>query len=183
MRRFVWAMAVLLSFGVVAVADVASGPEPGSKLEPMTVYAVVGEVQDEEVDYTETRKDKTTVYAFVQREYFSRPIARFLRTLDGELTDAADDARMIVIFLGDDPDAAKEYMPRLQTSVSFQNSDLTVFTGDKSGPNNWGINPDAHLTVVVTNGSEVSANFPYETVNETDVRKVKAAVAEAGKQE
>ena len=52
-------------------------------------------------------------------------------------------------------------------------------TGEKSGPNGWGINTDAHITVTVANGAKVVGNFPFTTINETDVDKVKESLKKA----
>jgi hypothetical protein len=56
-----------------------------------------------------------------------------------------------------------------------------VFPGDKAGPKGWGVNPDSHLTVVLASGGKVVATFGYQSVNETDVPKVKEALAKAVK--
>jgi hypothetical protein len=57
-------------------------------------------------------------------------------------------------------------------SLSFTNTSLGVFEGEKTGPNNWGINTDAHCTVVVTKGGKVIESIALDTVNETDAKKV-----------
>jgi hypothetical protein len=57
--------------------------------------------------------------------------------------------------------------------LKFDKTSLAV-VGDKSGPNGWGVNPDAHLTVVVANKGKVVKSFAYTSVNESDVRSVLA---------
>ena len=42
----------------------------------------------------------------------------------------------------------------------------------QSGPNNWGVNADAHLTVVVAHKGKVAKSFALTSVNETDVKPV-----------
>ena len=66
----------------------------------------------------------------------------------------------------------KTYMPRLNMSIKFEKTALTVFTGDGFSPDGWGLNFDAHMTVVVTNNGKVVKSFGYSSVNETDVKPV-----------
>ena len=56
---------------------------------------------------------------------------------------------------------------------------LAAFDGEKSGPKDWGINPDAHLTAVVVHNGKVVKSFAFESVNETDVRAVLAELKKA----
>jgi hypothetical protein len=63
-------------------------------------------------------------------------------------------------------------------SLKFARTALAAFDGEKSGPEGWGVNPDAHLTVVVANKGKVQKSFAFLSVNETDVPPV---VAEARK--
>jgi hypothetical protein len=157
----------------VAWADVESGPKAGEKVGELKAFGVVGKVEGKEADFATERKDDPTVYLFVGAENFSRPMARFMRTLDGKLAEIDDKAAGVAVWLTDDADKSKEFLPRAQQSLKFAKTSLAVL-GDKSGPNGWGINPDAHLTVVVANKGKVVKSFAFTTVNETDVRAVLA---------
>ena len=165
-------MAVLLLATSWAVADVESGPKTGEKASEFKVFAVVGEVENKEVDFVKERKDEPTIYLFVQKENFSRPMARYLRTLDEKIGDTSDKVRNVVVWLGGDVDENKKYLARVQTSIKLAKSTLSVFEGDNSGPNNWGINTDAHLTAVIVNKGKVVKSFSYVSINDTDVRAV-----------
>lgn len=169
----------LLVVGVAKAGDVVSGPKAGEKVEPFKVYGVVGKVEKKEVDYVKERKDEPTVYVFVQAEHFTRPMARYFKKLDGASKEADEKSQVIIVWLTEKKDEAKDYMPKLNTSLQFANTWLTVFEGEKSGPNNWGINTDAHLTVVVATKGKVAATFAYNSVNDTDVPKVAEAIKKA----
>ena len=67
----------------------------------------------------------------------------------------------------------------MQQSVQYENTALTIFTGGKDGPKDWNANADAHLTVVLANKGKVAATFGYQSVNETDVKAVRAAFQKA----
>jgi hypothetical protein len=160
-------------------ADVSSGPKEGEKIEDFKVFGVTGPVEGKEVSYVKERKDEPTIYAFVQQEHWGRPMARFLKTLDTASKETNEKSKVIAVWLTEKPDDAKEYLPKANTSLQFANTALTVFAGEKSGPNGWSINTDAHVTVVIAAKGKVKANFAFQSVNETDVRKVNEALKKA----
>jgi hypothetical protein len=170
---------VLLLAAALVAADVESGPKAGEKVGPLKVFAVTGPVEGKEVNYAAERKDAPTVYLFVNAEKFSRPMARFLKTLDGKLGDVSDDAEAVAVWVGGDAGKNKEYLPRAQTSLKFDKTALTAFAGGAGGPNGWGVNNDAHLTVVLANKGKVVKSFAFVSVNATDVRPVLAAFRKA----
>ena len=88
----------------------ASGPKEGEKSQTLKVYAVTGEPMDKEVDYAGLRKDKPTVYVFVSAKDFDRPMFRYLKKLDKDL---GDDGLVVAVWLTDDVDKSKEYLPKI----------------------------------------------------------------------
>lgn len=177
--RGLGAVVVLILSAALVVADVESGPKAGEKIGPLKVFAVTGSIEGKEVDYATERKDAPTVYLFVNAEKFSRPMARFMKTLDGKLGDVNDKAEAVAVWVGGDVDKNKEYLPRAQMSLKLNKTALTAFTGDTAGPNGWGINNDAHLTVVLANKGKVVQSFAFVSVNATDVRPVLMALKKA----
>lgn len=179
------AIGVLAALGLALVAtpalraDVESGPKAGDKVAELKVYGVVGAVEGKEADFAADRKDSPTIYIFVSAAeggipVGGRPAARFMKVLDEQVAKI-DGAAIVAVWLGDKSfEKHKEYLPRINMSLKLEKTSLAAFDGEKSGPNNWGINPDAHLTVVVANKGKVVKSFPFTTVNETDVRPVLA---------
>jgi hypothetical protein len=157
-------------------AQSQSGPATGEKVAALKVHAVTGSQAEKELDYAAERKDKPTIYVLIQADKWDRPVARFLKTLDGQVAKTADDAAVVAVWLTDDVDKAKEYLPRAQQSLNLEHTVLTVFAGDKGGPQGWSLNLDATATAVVVREGKVVASFGYRSVNETDVRKVLAAL-------
>jgi hypothetical protein len=164
-----------------AFADVESGPKTGEKATELKVFAVTGAVENKEVDYAKERGDAPTVYLFVNGEKFTRPMNKFMKTLDGKLAGIDDKAAAVAVWLTGDVDKMKEYMPKVQQSVQYEHTALTVFPGEVSGPKGWAINTDAHLTVVVVNAGKVVKSFAYDTVNETDVKTIEEELKKAVK--
>ena len=166
--------------GPARAQDVASGPEKGARVAELKVYDATGAHKEKDVDYAAERKEKPTVYLFVNAEKFDRPMNRFMKTLDGAVKTDFEGAYVVAVWLAGDADKTKEYLPKVQQSVQYEATALTVFA-DKNGPKDWNINADAHLTAVVVNKGKVGATFGYQSVNETDVPKVKEALEKAAK--
>jgi len=157
-------------------ADVESGPKAGEELKDFKVFSVTGPVEGKEVSYLMELKEKPTVYLFIQQERWVRPMAKFMKVLDTECKDANKDVQIVAVWLSEKPDDVKEYLPKANTALSLDNTALTVFQGEKSGPNGWSINSDAHITVVVASKGKAAATFAFQSVNDTDVPKVKEAL-------
>ncbi|HEY1187787.1 MAG TPA: hypothetical protein VGE74_09025 [Gemmata sp.] len=172
-------------FAVCAVFAVAplvradeSGPKAGEKAPALKVFGVVGTVEDKDADFVADRKDAPTIYVFVQAmeggiPVGGRPAARFLKELDNKIAGTSDKAEIVAVWLGEKAfDKHKEYLPKINMSLKFTKTSLAVFAGEKSGPNNWNVNADVHLTVVVVNKGKVAKSFAFTSVNETDVKPV-----------
>jgi len=173
----------LLVFAVPARGqDVTSGPDKGAKVPELKVFDATGAHKDKEADYAADRKDKPTVYLFVNAEKFDRPMNRFMKALDGAVKKDFEGAYVVAVWVGGDADKLKEFLPRVQQSVQYEATALTFYDGAKEGPKGWNVNADAHLTAVVANKGKVTATFGYQSINDTDVPKVKEALEKAIKE-
>ena len=95
-----------------------------------------------------------------------------MKKLDEEI-GKVDGAAVVAIWLGDKAfDKHKDYLPKINMSLSFEKTQLAAFDGQKSGPDGWAINGDTHVTAVVVNKGKVVKSFAYVSVNEKDVRDV-----------
>jgi hypothetical protein len=91
------------------------------------------------------------------------------------------DAYVVAVWLTDDADKTKDYLPLAQQSLKFKSTALTFFPGEKSGPDGWGINADSRLTVIVADKGRIVASFDYQSVNETNVPEVEKALSKSTK--
>jgi hypothetical protein len=179
MKLFILGSACLF----LAWADVESGPKAGDKVPALKAFGIV---EQKEADFAKERKDAPTVYLFVAAEKDGiptggRPLARFMKKLDAEV-GMIDGAKVTAIWLGEKAfDAHKEYLPRFQKSMQLEHTSLAAFDGGKSGPEEWGINADAHLTAVVAYKGKVVKSFAFVSLNETDVPQVVKELKAAGK--
>jgi len=162
-----------------ARAQLSSGPDVGSSVAPLRLAVITGTDAGQEFNVTERRGAMPTIYIFIQADKWDRPIARFLRTLDDELRKDRSDVAVIVAWLTDDVEGAKEYLPKAQQSIQLSQTSLAVYAGDKSGPPGWGIHPSAHLTAIIAVDGRVVASFGYRSLNETNVPEVLAKLPAA----
>lgn len=153
-------------------ADVQSGLTAETNVPALKVVAATGDQAGQEADLAALRKDKPTIYIFVPSDKFDRPMARFIKTVDQTLAHQRRDVQIIAVWLSDDVAQSKEYLPRAQNSLNLAQTTLAVHPGGKGGAGDWGINPDAHITVVVAEGDQVTASFGFVSVNETNATAV-----------
>jgi hypothetical protein len=151
-----WAflMAFLFATGQVLAQAPVSGPTTQTT-PALKVFDATGPNTASEVDYTADRKGKPTVYLFVAADKWDRPVARFIKTLDTEVAKEIDDGYLVAVWLTTDAEKTKEYLPRAQQSMNLQRTALTCYLGDKGGPQEWSLDPDAHLTAVVSHEGKV----------------------------
>ena len=171
---------VLLLLGAAAGAQIVSGPAPGKQLAPLRVFAATGAREGKELDYVAERGDKPTVYVLIRD--WDRPVARFLKTLDGAVHEDSAEALVVAAWLTDEKEETKNYLPRAQQSLKLEVTPLTVFLGDRAGPNEWDISPDARVTVVVARGGKSKAHFGFVSINEMHVPRVREALGKALKE-
>src|SRR3954451_13924290 len=98
MKAIAW-LATLALAGSAWAQDVASGPTKADPVPALKVYDATGAHKDKEVDYPAERKEKPTVYVFIQSDKWTRPVARFVRTLDQAVKKEAEDAYLVAVWL------------------------------------------------------------------------------------
>lgn len=168
------AFAFALSAGH-ASAQLESGPKVGTSVPGFKVHAVTGDEAGQVVDFVAARKGKPTVFAFVRAGDWDRPMARFLKKLDDDLVgglEGVDDPVTVAVWLSEDGEKSKDYLPLAQESLRFQRTRLTVFDGDSEGPAAWDLNAGARMIAVVVRDGKVAGSFGYNSLNESDVAAV-----------
>lgn len=160
-------------------ADIESGPNVGTAVGELKVFATTGDHAGKEVDFAKDRGAKPTVYVFIPYDRFDRPLARMLKALEKSAIDAGNDASVVTVFLADDEAAAKERLPKVQMSLQFTSNPLVVFPSMKQGPEGWQVNTDAQVTALVVKDGKVAAKFGYRSANETVVPEIAEALKKA----
>jgi len=176
MPRLASPLAVALLVLTVAQAAIESGPAVDSALPELKADAATGDDAGKKVPFTTTRKGKPTVYVFVRADKFDRPIGRYLKFLDKALVELGKDTHVVAVWLTDDVDKTREYLPRVQQSIKLEATTFAFYAEDRNGPNAWAINDRAFVTTVVTDGTKVKARFAEQSLNETNVPEVTAVL-------
>lgn len=176
MLRLALPLAAVLLSTTLAQAAIESGPAVDSALPELKADAVTGEDAGRKITFTTTRKAKPTVYVFIRSDKFDRPIARYLKTLDKALVELGKDTHVVAVWLTDDAEKTREYLPKVQQSIKLEATTLALYAEDKLGPNAWAINDRAFVTTIVTDGAKVKARFAEQSLNETNVPEVTAAL-------
>ena len=176
MRSFFLATVVSMACTPPAFAqEMMSGPDKGVAAPALKVFDATGAFKDKEADYAADRKDRPTVYLFINAEKFDRPMNRFMKELDAAVKKDFEEGYIVAVWVTGDADKTKELLPKVQQSVQYEVTALTVFSGQE-GPTGWNVNADCHLTAVVAYKGKVAATFGYQSINETNVAQVKATL-------
>lgn len=178
--RYLIALVALFGLVVAGRADVPSGPAVGKKLAALPVFAATGPQAGKDVNYVADRGDRLTVYVFIRE--WDRPAARFLKALDAALHEESAQGLVVATWLTEDVEKTKAYLPLVQQSLKFEATPLTLFSGDRNGPNDWDLNPNSRVTVVVARGGTARARFGFGSLNETDIPPVRDAIRKAVKE-
>jgi hypothetical protein len=162
---------MVLAFLMISIAhaDVSSGPKVGEIFKELKLFVASGLVENKEIDLFKDRGEKATVLLYLQAAKFDRPMYRLLKKLDEK---ASSDVPVVAIWLTEDQDKTKNFFERAKGSLQFANTSISLYPGEKTGPNGWGINLDAHLTMIVLQGTKVVDVAAFQSVNETDVKRI-----------
>lgn len=86
-------------------------------------------------------------------------LASLVKKLDQAIEKHADEKlKVFVNLLGDDRDKLEEQAEQLVADQKLKNIPVVVPVEHEEGPANYGLNPDAGLTVLYYRGMEVKAN-------------------------
>jgi hypothetical protein len=170
---------LLLAGGLIGAERALAGPDVGKQVPKLKVFDATGPNSPNEVDYTDNRKELPTVYVFVQADKWDRPTARFLHTLDEQVSKEDPNAYIVAVWLTGDVDKTKKYLPVAQQSLQLGRTALTCFTEDKNGPKDWQIDLGASLSVVIAAKGKVAEVRDYRSINDTVVPEVRDALKKA----
>ena len=161
---------------LVGAQDLLSGPNVGQPVPAVPVLVASGPNAGHEIDYADQRREKPTVYVFIQADKWDRPMARFLRGLDEAMPKINEDAYVVAVWLTADQERTKQYLPLAQQSLRLTNTALTQFTAEATGSAAWKLHSGAHLTAVVVTKGIVATNLAYRSVNERLLTRVVLAL-------
>lgn len=172
--------ALVLTASVCLAAEsrdvVFSGPQPGERTTPFTVFDATGPSAGKEVDLVAEYGGAPTTWIFVHG--LERSMFPLMRAVDQYAADHADALKSVLVFLTDDRLASERRLPIVQRSWNMH-SPWTISVDGLEGPGNYGLNKKCLLSIIVAKGDRVTANFALIQPGIADGERVIAAMAAA----
>jgi hypothetical protein len=179
MMRFpVLSLLVAVSFAGAAVAEekLKSGPQVGDKIEAFNVTKCAG-AEDDGVEvgknlcYRCRNSSKPQVIVFTRST--DPKVAELLRKLDTAIIEhEGEQLRSFVNLLGEDQEQLSETARKFAAASKTSHIPFVVPNEFENGPDNYGINPKAAVTIVMASDLGVKANHAVADVKELDVEAV-----------
>ena len=175
-------LALALVAGVAVAAELKSGLEPGAAIGAFDVTKCAGAVDD---------GVKVGAQLCYRCKYGARPMVMvFTRSVNDQVVTLAkgldksvaeNEAKQFKAFvnlLGSDNEALQAQAKDLGTKNSLANVPVVVPVEFENGPDNYGINPKADVTVLVAKGGKVTGNFAFDKgqLNAGAIEKILAEV-------
>ncbi len=161
-------------------ADVESGPPVDQLLTALKVQTVTNGQPGEVMDIAAQRGDQPTVYVFLPAARFDRPAGRFIKTLDTAMQKRQmlhPTLQVVLVWMVDDATIGATRVSAIQGSLQLNASQWTVWKDGATSPDGWAVNDRASVTVVIVDKKKVTATFGYDSINDTVVPMIDAAVA------
>jgi hypothetical protein len=140
-----------------ANAAVESGLKVGDRAPAFYVTDVTGPNKGKELCYRCKYGDAPVVTMFTRE--LSEPIVATIVELDKKLAKN-EKLKGFVVYLTDDAEGAKAELEKIAKDKNIKNVPLTIM--ESKGPANYKISPDAGVTVLMWNKSEVRVNHAFE---------------------
>ncbi len=168
MKRLIALAAVAaVTVGIAYAAELKSGLQSGQKIGAFDVKKVGGAADDgvsvgKELCYRCKYGSSPMVMVFTHKT--DEKTVELVKKLDAAVAKNSDiKMRAFVNVLADDMAAAEKSAQELASAASPTNVPIVVPVEFKNGPDNYGLSPEAQLTVIIANDGQVVANHTFET--------------------
>ncbi len=178
MKLKVLALAIaLMSFVSLAVAeDVKSGLKVGEGIGPFNVTKLVGAEKDgvnagTNLCYRCRNGARPQVMVFTRSS--DEKVVSFVKKLDAELAKNSDkQLRAFVNYLGESKDSAAEAAKKLCATANAENVPFVVPNEFENGPEDYGLNAKAEVTILVAKEGKVVANHAFAKGKDLDIDSI-----------
>ena len=175
-------LVVALAVGGVATADEAakkelkSGPQTGDSLGAFYVTKIAGAEDDgieqgQNLCYRCKNGSKPQVVVFTRST--SPKVAQLVRKLDKAIADNASSKLCVFVnFLGDDKEEVSDEAEKFAARSKAKNVPFVVPNEFENGPDNYGINSKAEITITLASDANVKATHAFASAKDMDVASV-----------
>lgn len=182
MKRFMsLAVAVAMLVSSVAIAEeLKSGLKEGTRIGAFDVTKCAGAEEDgtevgANLCYRCKNGSRPMVMVFTRST--DEKVVSLVQKLDEQLKQNEEaQLRAFVNVLGESKDAASDEAKKLAVASKAKSIPFVVPNEFENGPENYGINPKAELTIVFANESKVVGNHAVASVKDLDLEKVMGAL-------
>jgi len=176
--------ATLLIGSTFSYADeVTSGLKSGESIGPFNVTKVCGAEDDsvpagKNLCYRCKNGSRPQVMVFTRSS--DAKVLALVSKLDEAITKNSEkQLRAFVNYMGDSKDAASEGAKKLADSSKVKNIPFVVPNEFENGPEDYGLNAKAEITVLVATGGKVVSSLGYSKASDLDLDAVSKAVESA----
>lgn len=172
--------AAMLCVSPAIAKDFESGLQKGASLGAFDVVKCAGEEADtvalgDKLCYRCRNGSRPQVIVFTRST--GKEVTELVKKLDAHVKKFdSEQLRAFVNVMGESKQGATKSVETLAASAKTKNIPYVVPVEFENGPENYGINPKAELTIIVANESKVVANFAVESVDKFDSKAVLASV-------
>jgi hypothetical protein len=165
MQTFLASVALLAGFSLAVAAELKSGVQPGKQIGAFDVVKCAGS-EDDGVDlgtklcYRCKYGNRPMVMVFSRKA--DESIGGLVKKLDAAVQKNSDDQlAAFVNLLGDNEDALEAHAKDLGKKLAAPLVPIVVPVEYENGPADYGISPDAEVTVILAVKGKVVANRAY----------------------
>ncbi len=159
-----------------AAGQLKSGPQEGDKVGAFNVTKLCGAEEDgveagKNLCYRCRNGSRPQVMVFTRSA--GPKVAQLVRRLDKAVEENEDaQLRVFVNFIGEDKDGVTDTAKKFAAKSKAKNVPFVLPNEFENGPDNYGINAKAEVTVVLASDSSVKANYAVSSAKELDVDAV-----------
>ncbi len=158
-------VALLLATHTVRADEIKSGPQPGDRIGAFDVVKCAGAADDgvdvgNKLCYRCRYGSKPMVMVFARKS--DESLASLVKQLDSAVAQNSDkQLKAFVNLVGENRDAAEAAAKTFGEKNKFANVPIVVPEESENGPDNYGINPKAEVTVIVASGGKVTSSHAF----------------------
>jgi len=176
------AIALLSSASFVAAEEVKSGLQAGALIDAFYVTKLAGADDDgvkvgKNLCYRCKNGGRPQVMVFTRSS--DEKVVKLVQELDAALTkNSSKELRAFVNYLGDGKSSAEQDAKKLAMASKAKSVPFVLPNEFENGPDNYGINSKAEVTVIMADGGKVKANHAFTSGKDV---KVEAVIADLAK--
>ena len=177
-------VAALLLATTLSAAELKSGLQEGESLGAFTVEKCAGAVNDnvevgKNLCYRCMLGNKPVVMVWARKS--DKSLADLVKQLDKKVAENSDQKlSSFVNLIGDDADKLKSDAKELAEKNKVENVAIVVPEDHKNGPEEYKINPEAEITVLIYREGKVAANHAV-AAGKLDKKEIESIVADTSK--